>query len=386
MRVSLLAAIATSALILSACGSSAPEASSLDPTPETATQETTSDEAPTAEAAQEAAAEEAKAETDSAQEDPGSEDPEDEAADDEPSGDLGLGGAGDLGEYTVVVTEVQPDATETIQQVNQFNEAPTGQYVLVSLAVTYTGEEEGDPWLDLTIDLAGSDSRIYDASSCMAVTPNPVMDVPTLTTGGTAEFDVCFDVPTDAVEAPKIHVEESFSFNDARLIWDPATSAPEGDTSAAKDGEPDDGPKSPRVEDALSIGAEADLADYTVSVTEVQLNANDAIRQANEFNDDPTGQYVLVNLAVTYTGDDEGDPWLDLSVELAGSDSRIYDSSSCWAVTPNPVMDLPTLTAGGTAEFDICFDVPADALQDPQIYVEESLSFDDTRVVWESQK
>lgn len=92
-----------------------------------------------------------------------------------------------------------------------------------------------------------------------------------------------------------------------------------------------------------------------------------------------------MSLDATFNGDDEGDPWIDLSVELAGSDSRIYDTSSCRAVAPDSPFDLPTLAKGGTGEFSVCFDVPETALNDPQIYVSESLSFDDERAVWNAQ-
>ncbi|WP_256840560.1 hypothetical protein, partial [Ornithinimicrobium faecis] len=76
----------------------------------------------------------------------------------------------------------------------------------------------------------------------------------------------------------------------------------------------------------------------------------------------------------------------DLMVELAGSDARIYDSTTCSAVTPNSDMDVPTLTTGGTGTFDVCFDVPATALDNPTVFVEESLSFDETRVAWLTSK
>src|SRR5699024_58876 len=124
--------------------------------------------------------------------------------------------------------------------------------------------------------------------------------------------------------------------------------------------------------------------EYAVTVTDVQLDATETVMSANTFNDDPNGQYVLVSLDVAYTGDEEGDAWLDLSVELAGSDARIYDSSSCMAVTPHPVMDVPTLTNGGEASFDTCFDIPADALDNPVILVEELLSFDEARAAWKT--
>lgn len=371
MRVSLAATVAASVLVLAACGSDAPEAdepaaeanAAVD-TPEQESADSKTDENTPEEAA----------------EDEESEEEEPEAQDD--SGELGLGGTAEIGEYRVAVTEVQLNANDAVKAANSFNEDPEGQYALVSLAVTYIGDEEGDPWLDLSIEMAGSDSRIYDSSSCSAVAPNSAMDVPTLTNGGKAEFSECFDMPVEALEAPKVYVEETLSFNSERIIWDPSKTAPEGASSEAED---DAAPAAAKDPDALAVGASTELGEYTVAVTEVVLDANDALKAANSFNDDPSGRCVLVSLDVTYTGDEEGDPWLDLSVELAGSDSRIYDTSSCSAVAPNSPFELPTLTNGGKGEFSVCFDAPEAALNDPHIHVTESLSFDDERAVWIAQ-
>ena len=370
MRTALVAAAAATVLTLSACGSDAPEVQDADPP----AAETESDEP--SEAETEAATPEATEEPSNT-----ASEPEEEESDDSGSGELALGASAEVGSYTVTVTDVQLDANDAIKEANSFNEDPEGRYVLVELAVTYTGDDEGDPWLDLSVALMGSDARIYDSSSCEAVSPNPVFDVPTLTSGGQATFDLCFDVPEEALDNPKISVEESLSFEDTKAVWRTDERAPDsGD--AAPDDEPGDSPAVPGTEDALRLGESADVGNYSVTVTGVNLDANDAVQQANPFNDAPEGQYVLVSLDVTYTGDEEGDPWLDLSVELAGSDARIYDSSSCSAVTENPVFDLPTLATGGQATFDLCFDVPQDAVESPIVFVEETLSFDDARAAW----
>ena len=308
----------------------------------------------------------------------------DEPAEDDTSDDsdgLALGAPAEVGDYTVTVTDVQLDANEAVLGANSFNEDPAGQYVLVTLDVTYTGDEQGDPWADLSLELAGSDNRIYDTSSCEAVAPNPAMDVPTLTTGGSATFDECFDVPAEALTNPRVSVEDWMSWGDSAVTWRTDERVEGGQDADA----PASTPVAPNADGALEVGETAEVGEYSVTVTDVQLDSNDAVTSANPFNDAPTGQYVLATLEVTYTGDEEGDAWLDLTVELAGSDARIYDSSSCLAVTPNPVMDVPTLTNGGSGSFDICFDVPTDALEAPVLHVEELLSFDDeARAAWKT--
>lgn len=364
MRTPVFASLAASVLLLAACGSETPEPSGTDSSSPSTVEEDAADEP--AETDEDVDAEEEEAD-----------EPTTEAAED--SGELGIGGRGTIGDYSVTVTGVELNANEAIKAANEFNDDPTGQYVLVSLAVTYAGSDEGNPGFDLSVELAGSDSRIYDTSSCLAVTANGAYNVPALTSGGKGEYDVCFDVPSEALDNPKIYVEELLSFGNDRLVWDTSK------TASTEDTEEEAAPQSNRTDDAHELGDTADVGDYSVTITEVQLDAIDAIKAANEFNDDPTGQYVLASVDVTYNGSEEGDAWLDLQVKLAGSDARIYDTSSCMAVTPNSPMDVPTLTAGGTGAFDVCFDVPVDALDNPQIYVEESMSFDDTREVWETQ-
>jgi hypothetical protein len=102
----------------------------------------------------------------------------------------------------------------------------------------------------------------------------------------------------------------------------------------------------------------------------------------NQFNSPPNGQYVLVELTVTYDGADEGDPWLDLSTEFIGTDARKYDASSCSAVIPNEASDVPTLLTGGTASYQVCMDVPPTAIEGGRVEVSKNFSFDDVSAVW----
>ena len=103
-----------------------------------------------------------------------------------------------------------------------------------------------------------------------------------------------------------------------------ATSTPPSSVDSAGDAEAD------VAEAVLPLGQPAQLGQYTVTVDSVTANGNDIVAAENQFNSAPAGQYVLVGVTVTYTGDDEGDPWLDLSTEFIGTDARKYDASSCF--------------------------------------------------------
>jgi hypothetical protein len=132
-----------------------------------------------------------------------------------------LGTAAIVGdEYQVQVLGVKLDATEEVVANNMFNDPPEGRYVLVDIAVTYAGDEEGTPWVDLSPTFVGTDARQYDAGSCGASLDKGAMDVPTLEKGGQANYQVCMDVPIGAIEGGKIFIQKSWSMNSkSRIYW-----------------------------------------------------------------------------------------------------------------------------------------------------------------------
>lgn len=144
---------------------------------------------------------------------------EQEAAAEVPA--LALGTSSPVGnEYNVTINSVNLDAAADILAMNEFNEDASGQYVLVDVTAEYTGSEEGDPWIDLSVNFVGSDARQYDSSTCMASLETGAFDVPTLENGGMADYQLCMDVPADAVDGGKLFVEPTISFdNESRIYW-----------------------------------------------------------------------------------------------------------------------------------------------------------------------
>ncbi|WP_432521888.1 DUF4190 domain-containing protein [Kineococcus sp. SYSU DK006] len=136
-------------------------------------------------------------------------------------------------------------------------------------------------------------------------------------------------------------------------------------------------------DDALAIGAPAQVGDYTVTVSAVNQDATQVIADANRFNTAATGRYVLVDLTATYTGTAaEANPWIDLRATYQATDARNYDQSSCSVVVPQSAFDQPGLRTGGTATYQVCFDVPATAIAGSVVSVEQILNFEDDAVVW----
>jgi hypothetical protein len=135
--------------------------------------------------------------------------------------------------------------------------------------------------------------------------------------------------------------------------------------------------------DVLALGEAGEVGDYTITVTGLNLNANDAIAEASASNPEPSGQYVMADISVVYNGTEEGNAWMDLSYILAGSDSNEYDDGTCMAIEPNSVVNTPALAAGDSADYQVCLDVPAEAIEGSTFSVEPLFSLDATdRATW----
>jgi hypothetical protein len=106
------------------------------------------------------------------------------------------------------------------------------------------------------------------------------------------------------------------------------------------------------------------------------------VAAANDFNEPPAGQYVVLQLTATYRGEDEGMPGMELTAVFHGSDAVQYADSDCSAVLPQDGMSTPTLNTGGSATFEFCLDVPPAALEGGQLAIEPTFSFSDDEAVF----
>jgi hypothetical protein len=135
--------------------------------------------------------------------------------------------------------------------------------------------------------------------------------------------------------------------------------------------------------DVVPLGVPAQVGDYEVSVDSVELDGNATVADANDFNEEPTGQYVVIQVTATYTGSEEGMPGWDLSAIFHGTDSRQYSDSECSVVLQDDAMDASTLNSGGSDTFQFCMDVPPTAITGGQLSIEPTMSFStDERVFY----
>ena len=132
-------------------------------------------------------------------------------------------------------------------------------------------------------------------------------------------------------------------------------------------------------EQPLHVGTSAIVGnDWEVTVTKVTLNANEIVA-ADEFNDPPNGQYVMVELAVTFLGNvqTESNPGMDLVATIVGSDARQYNDFDHTVVVEGGLMDAPTLEPGGTFTGTFTIDVPPAVLEGAHLFIDATMSMDD---------
>lgn len=121
--------------------------------------------------------------------------------------------------WEVTILEIVPDAWSIIEAENMFNEPPEEgyQYVMAKVQVSYIGEESGTPWLDLSLRYLGSDGNSY--SEGVGVVPKPFYDIGEQFPGATAEGNIGWAVPVEAVSGGRIIVEETFSLENTRVFF-----------------------------------------------------------------------------------------------------------------------------------------------------------------------
>jgi uncharacterized lipoprotein NlpE involved in copper resistance len=114
---------------------------------------------------------------------------------------------------------------------------------------------------------------------------------------------------------------------------------------------------------------------WEITVTKVTKNADDTIAQS-EWNDAPSGQYVLVTYDATWVGDKRSSsPDMDLTWEFVGTDGVVYEES--YQTTPADEEEWPTeARQGATVTAQALFDVPKKVVNGGLVSVDEWVSGD----------
>jgi len=117
-----------------------------------------------------------------------------------------LGEVARVGDWDVRITDIDRDATRLLLNVNQYNDPPRHQYVLVTYEATYWGDSPtGDAYMDLMWDFVGTDNLLYEETAVVNVADDE--DWPEdARRGGTVTSQHSFDVPGSLISGGSIQV------------------------------------------------------------------------------------------------------------------------------------------------------------------------------------
>lgn len=135
------------------------------------------------------------------------------------SAPLAFGRAVHVGEYTLKVVDVTPDALDAVMAANQFNKPPAEgrQFFMVRIEAKYNGSGSSQVWVDLSFNAVGQNNVGYDSSnSDCGVIPDEAYDVGELFEGGVVQFNVCWSVKTEDVDSLLMYVDAGYSKENRR--------------------------------------------------------------------------------------------------------------------------------------------------------------------------
>lgn len=111
------------------------------------------------------------------------------------------GVTGEVGDYTLRVVDVIPDATEMVLEESSLNSPPAAGDTLFMVRVdaTYTGRDTGTPGRDLRLNVVGDLNRGYSEwqASCGLLIPDGAGFAPELFENGSTEFNACWSIPDE---------------------------------------------------------------------------------------------------------------------------------------------------------------------------------------------
>ncbi|WP_165217054.1 DUF308 domain-containing protein [Schaalia sp. ZJ1691] len=109
------------------------------------------------------------------------------------------------------------------------------------------------------------------------------------------------------------------------------------------------------------LGTKISSDDWEVTVNSVNLNATDTILASNSFNEPPAeGEtYILVNLTITYTGDDPQGEMPFTDVTYVSAEGKSFNTFTKSLLYPEQLDTVTTMYEGGSISGDIPIAVTA---------------------------
>lgn len=160
----------------------------------------------------------------------------------------------------------------------------------------------------------------------------------------------------------------------------PAASSPQSTPAESDAPATNEGDAGSSRENPLPIGSEITTKDWKVTVNSVDLNADEKVAAASDFNEPATDgfSYVLINITATYLGNDsQGQaPWA--TVDFVSKDGKTYNlaSSQKLTVAPEEFDQLSPLFNGASTTGNIVIEVPTDGIEQGTLAVQAELLAD----------
>lgn len=163
------------------------------------------------------------------------------------------------------------------------------------------------------------------------------------------------------------------AIDDAFSSDDPVITTPD-DSDDAGEGTGDDAREEPAQEEEPATDGEAGTRgnpvplgstisgeEWDLTVLSFDTDAHAQIMDANMFNEDPEdgNVYALVESEVTYTGDDSGHPWIDISFAYVSESGNTFRGTDSMAVAPDPSFsDIGELYSDASGTGYVLIEIP----------------------------
>ena len=323
---------------------------------------------------------------------------------------LGVGRMGRVGDFEVSVLSVTPNANDTIGAQALYLEplAPGEQYFLATVSATYVGAASGNPSFELDYKAVGASGSGYTTynNTCGSLA-NDQYTVTDQFPGGTAEFTLCWRIESADADTLVMYIEPLLAVN-AAPVWfslgnpiEEPVAPEQADTESPTPMPPTPTPVPQSTESAgasldggvvtsstrdnpVPLGQTARVGDFEVTVISATPYANDIIGSRAVYVEPltPGHQYFVVTVSVTYVGAAVGNPSFELDYQAVGASNSSYSAltSSCGFLT-NDFLNATEQFPGGTAEFDVCWQVESSDAASLAMYVEPITQFN-AQPVW----
>ena len=283
----------------------------------------------------------------------------------------------------MVVLAVDTDAADEVLEKNQFNEPPVegNRFVMWRIAVANAGEEVTASLGEVSFSVVGPSAVAYDAFANCGVVPDGLDVFRDVFAGGSLEGNLCWEVSNDDADALVLLVDE-FSFAGDRVIFAAADSAVPLEVEYPTPPIPDpDGPIGSRG-NPHPLGTTVTVGDWDISVTGVVEDAADAVLAENQFNDPPADgrQFVMIGIEAIYTGTESDTLGFSVAINTVGPLAVSYTGEDTCGVLPGELDSYAEVFPSGRLSGNLCWSVRSDEVDDLVMYLQESLSIDESAV------